>query len=324
MPPVGPRPPCAPPRARPAVTPRDREPRRRGGSRPRRGERLAPRSRASARRDGAAPGGACSPPARTPPPPPRTASRALRVVPGLHGSFQALATRTFRTWGGPRRSGRAGTACRTAKSCAGSACSSGSARPAPSERVPPRSVGRGSPGARGDRHEQCSEGLTKGASVTLVIVAASVLILGAILACLVPSNGHRAAISIVSQALATALVEWAVLPVLFGAAELRSSFVRPPPVDEVALRVDALSAFFLAFSLPMTLLGSIYALGYLEAYFKKARHVGFLLARFLVIHARTRSWDFDSIAAFLHQPSLARSVTFVLLMTSFGLKSAFF
>jgi len=225
--------------------------------------------------------------------------------------------------------------------------------------------------------------------VTLVIVAASVLILGAILACLVPSNGHRAAISIVSQALATALVEWAVLPVLFGAAELRSSFVRPPPVDEVALRVDALSAFFLAFSLPMTLLGSIYALGYLEAYFKKARHVGFhfallnltslafiliyalrnglvfffgwelaaisawllviwdypnqrirfagfnylvsthfsflfLLAGFLVIHARTRSWDFDSFAAFLHQPSLARSVTFVLLMTSFGLKSAFF
>jgi hydrogenase-4 component B len=225
--------------------------------------------------------------------------------------------------------------------------------------------------------------------VTLVVVAAWILLVGAGLACAVPSNDRRAAVSIASQALATILVEVAVLPVLFYGSKLERTFVRPYPINEVLLRVDAVSAFFLAFSLPMTLLGSIYAVGYLEPYFKKARHAGlhfallnltslafvlvytlqnglvfffgwelaalaawllviwdytnqkirfagfnylvsthfsflFLLAAFMILHSRTNAWDFDAFGAFLKKPSPARNVTFILLVASFGLKSAFF
>ncbi len=225
--------------------------------------------------------------------------------------------------------------------------------------------------------------------MTLVLAAAAILLVGAALACVVPGNARRAWTSIASQLLATALVERAVVPVLFGGPALRASLVRPVPVGEVVFRIDALGAFFLAFSLPMTLLGSIYAVGYLEPYFKKARHAGFhfallnltslaflliyslwnglvfffgwelaalsawllviwdysnqrirfagfnylvsthlsflfLLAGFMIVHARVHSWDFDVFATFLSRPGLARDVTFALLLTSFGLKSAFF
>jgi hydrogenase-4 component B len=36
------------------------------------------------------------------------------------------------------------------------------------------------------------------------------------------------------------------------------------PVGTLRMRLDALGAFFLAWSLPMTLLGSVYAVGYLR------------------------------------------------------------
>jgi formate hydrogenlyase subunit 3/multisubunit Na+/H+ antiporter MnhD subunit len=39
------------------------------------------------------------------------------------------------------------------------------------------------------------------------------------------------------------------------------------PVGTLRLRLDALGAFFLAWSLPMTLLGSVYAAGYLRPFF---------------------------------------------------------
>ncbi|CAN7714382.1 hypothetical protein [Variovorax sp. LjRoot178] len=41
-----------------------------------------------------------------------------------------------------------------------------------------------------------------------------------------------------------------------------------------AVRLDALGAFFLAWSLPMTLLGSVYAVGYLRPHFGSKRHLG--------------------------------------------------
>jgi hydrogenase-4 component B len=55
-------------------------------------------------------------------------------------------------------------------------------------------------------------------------------------------------------------------------------------------------------------------------------HVGlfFLLAAFMVIHSQVGSMDFQSFERFLREPSQLRNVTFVLLVTSFGLKSAFF
>jgi hydrogenase-4 component B len=150
-----------------------------------------------------------------------------------------------------------------------------------------------------------------------------------------------------------------------------------------------LGAFFLAWSLPMTLLGTIYAVGYLEPYFVKGRHGGphfallnmisvsfvlvystqnalvfllgweiaavaawllviwdyqkqkirfagfnylvsthvglfVLVAAFMLLHSKTDSMDFRAFGTFLTQPSAARGTIFVLLGTSFALKSAFF
>jgi hydrogenase-4 component B len=55
-------------------------------------------------------------------------------------------------------------------------------------------------------------------------------------------------------------------------------------------------------------------------------HIGlfFLLAAFMIIYSRTGSMDFQSFGRFLRQPGQLRNITFVLLVTSFGLKSAFF
>ena len=46
------------------------------------------------------------------------------------------------------------------------------------------------------------------------------------------------------------------------------------PVNAIHLRIDPLSAFFLLFSIPMTLLGSVYAKGYLAPYLAKGRNAG--------------------------------------------------
>ncbi len=50
----------------------------------------------------------------------------------------------------------------------------------------------------------------------------------------------------------------------------------------------------------------------------------FLVAGVVVMHGATNSFQFSAFQEFLSKPSFARSVTFVLLMTCFGLKSAFF
>jgi len=55
-------------------------------------------------------------------------------------------------------------------------------------------------------------------------------------------------------------------------------------------------------------------------------HIGlfFLLAAFMVVHSQTGSMDFQAFGAFLRVSGPLRDVTFVLLVTAFGLKSAFF
>ena len=50
----------------------------------------------------------------------------------------------------------------------------------------------------------------------------------------------------------------------------------------------------------------------------------FLVAAFMTMHSETSSMDFDSFSKFLGVSSPMRNVTFILLVTSFGLKSAFF
>ena len=79
-------------------------------------------------------------------------------------------------------------------------------------------------------------------------------------ACLLPlRSATHAGIGLLSQAVATALVWAVVVPVLAGGAPVVGELAWAYPVGTLRVRLDALGAFFLAWSLPMTLLGSIYA-----------------------------------------------------------------
>ena len=223
-----------------------------------------------------------------------------------------------------------------------------------------------------------------------LILAVLVLMLGAVL-CLLPlRNSVRAAIGLTSQSIAM-LVAWSVvLPVLFGAPAMTATVPWAYPIGELHFRLDALGAFFLSWSLPMTLLGSIYAVGYLKSYFAGPRHLGvhfallnmvslsfvlvytgehavtflfgwevaalaawllviwdysnqkvrfagfnylvsthigliFLVAAVMILYTRTQSWFLDDFGDWLAQnPGTLRNTVFLLLVTSFGLKSAFF
>lgn len=223
-----------------------------------------------------------------------------------------------------------------------------------------------------------------------LIAAVVILLLGAA-ACLLPlGNRMRAGIGVASQALATAFVLGTVTPVLFGGAPISGELAWAHPVGTLRVRLDALGAFFLAWSLPMTLLGSLYAVGYLRPYFDSRRHLGlhyallnltslsfvlvytgdhalvfllgweiaalaawllviwdygnqkvrfagfnylvsthigliFLVAAFMILYTHTASWDMDGFGRWLHGHAGAeRNGVFLLLVTSFGLKSAFF
>ncbi|MFL5263358.1 MAG: proton-conducting transporter membrane subunit, partial [Anaeromyxobacteraceae bacterium] len=224
--------------------------------------------------------------------------------------------------------------------------------------------------------------------MTYLLFGALVLLAGAVLALSLRDNEHRGWAAIGSQAVASGLVLAGVVPVLVTGADLRASVAWSFPIDVIAVHLDPLGAFFLAWSLPLTLLGTIYALGYLRPWFKTrnagvqfallnvtslsfiviytvesafvfllgweiaavaawllvvwdyrnqkirfagfnylvSTHIGlfFLLAAFMVMHSQTGSMEFQAFGAFLRTPSPLRSVTFVLLVTSFGLKSAFF
>lgn len=220
--------------------------------------------------------------------------------------------------------------------------------------------------------------------------AVLVLILGAG-ACLLPlRNGVRSGLGIGSQVLATALVWTTVLPVLFGAPEVTGELAWAYPVGLLRMRLDALGAFFLSWSLPMTLLGAVYAAGYLRPAFHTGRNVGvhyallnmtslsfvlvytgehalvfllgweiaalaawllviwdysnqkvrfagfnylvsthigliFLVAAFMILYTHAGSWYLDSFGTWLKtDKGSQRVLVFLLLVTSFGLKSAFF
>ena len=223
-----------------------------------------------------------------------------------------------------------------------------------------------------------------------LIAAVSILLLGAA-ACLLPlSNRVRAGIGILSQLVATVLVWAMVAPVLVGGEVLVGELAWAYPVGTLRVRLDALGAFFLAWSLPMTLLGGVYALGYLRPYFDTRRHVGvhyallnmislsfvlvyagdhalifllgweiaalaawllviwdytnqkvrfagfnylvsthiglmFLVAAVMILYTHAGAWDLGSFGVWLqHNPGSERNAVFLLLVISFGLKSAFF
>lgn len=221
------------------------------------------------------------------------------------------------------------------------------------------------------------------------VLSGAVLIVGAILALALPRNGLRAAAAIASQAAACVLAISPLIAVLKTGAAIEGSWAWSYPIEIIALRIDALGAFFLVWSLPMTLLGTVYAVGYLKPYFtagrnggpqfallnmtslaflivysvqnalvfllgwevaavaawlmviwdyrnQKIRFAGFnylvsthiglfvLVAAFMLMYAGSGSMDFRAFGVVLAKPGRLRSVTFLLLATSFALKSAFF
>ncbi len=164
-----------------------------------------------------------------------------------------------------------------------------------------------------------------------LIAAVLVLMLGAALCLLPVSNTVRAGCGLASQGLATALVWLAVAPVLLGAPEL---FIEMPwgyPMGSLRFRLDALGAFFLSWSLPMTLLGAVYAMGYLRKYFDGPRHVGVHFAllnmislSFILVytgeHAVTflLGWEVAALSAWLLAHWLDKDFLSVYLATSPG------
>ncbi len=107
-----------------------------------------------------------------------------------------------------------------------------------------------------------------------LLLGLPVLLIGAFLALALRSNRASAAVAILSQSIATILVLSGVIPVLRDGTPLELSLGWSVPIESVSSRVDPLGAFFLAWSLPMTLLGTIYAVGYLKPYFDRGRRGG--------------------------------------------------
>jgi hydrogenase-4 component B len=215
------------------------------------------------------------------------------------------------------------------------------------------------------------------------------LVVGVVLTVVLPNNRARVGVNLLSQGIACGLILTKTIPILFGGSILKSAIEWSYPVGQIDLRVDALGAYFLTFSLPMTFLGSLYAVGYLAHDIRGPRHVGlhfallsmvqlsymiiytvqnsfaflvgweiaalsawllviwdhrnqkirfagfnylvsthlsllFLVAAIMIMHGETNSFQFQSFEEYLREPSVRRNIAFVLLMTSFGLKSAFF
>ncbi len=110
--------------------------------------------------------------------------------------------------------------------------------------------------------------------MSTLLLSIPVLLVGAALSIALRSNRGSALVALLSQAIATVLVLVAVVPLLRGGRALSASWAWSAPVDSITFRVDGLSAFFLAWSLPMTLLGTGYAAGYLRSYFDAGRRGG--------------------------------------------------
>lgn len=110
--------------------------------------------------------------------------------------------------------------------------------------------------------------------MTTLLLAIPVLLLGALLALALRDNRQRWLAAVATQALATVLTLLAIAPVLAGGEPLSALQPWPLPIGDIPLHVDGLSAFFLAWSLPMTLLGTVYARGYLAPWLQRGRNGG--------------------------------------------------
>lgn len=110
--------------------------------------------------------------------------------------------------------------------------------------------------------------------MTPLALAAAALTVGIVLALTLPGNRARMLGALVTQAAATALTVPVAVGVLVSGASVEAMVDWAPPADTLAVVLDPLSAFFLAWSMPMTLLGSVYATGYLRSDLAGGRNAG--------------------------------------------------
>jgi hydrogenase-4 component B len=145
-----------------------------------------------------------------------------------------------------------------------------------------------------------------------VLLSLPLLLLGAGLSLAFRSNRAAAAVSIATQLAASLLVAIGVAAPLASGAPLELIWSWPPPIGLIAFRVDALGAFFLVWSLPMTALGTVYAADYLEPYLSKGRHGGphyallnLICVSFVLIYTAQNAlvfllgWELAAVAAWL-------------------------
>jgi hydrogenase-4 component B len=143
-----------------------------------------------------------------------------------------------------------------------------------------------------------------------VLLSLPVLLVGAALSL---RWSHTAArIAIATQLLASLFVLAGVAGSLSVGTRLELICSWPPPIGQIAFRLDALGAFFLAWSLPMTALGSVYAVGYLQPYLSRGRHAGphfallnLVSVSFVLIYTAQNAlvfllgWEIAAVAAWL-------------------------
>jgi hydrogenase-4 component B len=77
-----------------------------------------------------------------------------------------------------------------------------------------------------------------------------------------------------SQVVASLLTLLAVIPSLRGGEVPTLIVPWPAPIGDIVFKLDALGAFFLSWSLPLTAAGTLYAMGYLAPYFREGRNGG--------------------------------------------------
>ena len=148
--------------------------------------------------------------------------------------------------------------------------------------------------------------------MTSVLLSLPVLLLGACLALALRANRAAAAVALATQAIASALVLVGAAPLLAGAPARELLWSWPQPIGQIAFRLDALGAFFLSWSLPMTLVGTTYAVGYLRPYFARGRHGGphyallnMVGASFVLVYTTQNAlvfllgWETAAVAAWL-------------------------
>lgn len=145
-----------------------------------------------------------------------------------------------------------------------------------------------------------------------ILLSVPILLLAAALSVALRSNRAAAVVSIAAQLVASLLVISGVSAPLASGVQLELIWPWSAPIDSIAFRVDALGAFFLAWSLPMTALGMIYAVGYLQPYFSRGRHGGphyallnLISVSFVLIYTAQNAlvfllgWEIAAVAAWL-------------------------